>query len=258
MTDERKIDGTTHAEKNANGDIEHKPNVLNTGSVNDRVFAGTVLRKTADGWETIASNDNNHTDFNIDSANVSADSNSITVPLDTSAFGEGTDADVNVLSNFAVGDEQFASSGIHVGASVTWDQLDIELYKLGVVDLITSDGSSFSDTFGFFPNVSWDSNDGVLIIDVSGQYGINTPPTIQVQTDVDSNYTAVINKVIRSSQIYEVAFVDYSGTQITSIDSNMSLWITDSGRGRQLDPTSDIPDNYGNIWVGGDWAVNQS
>jgi len=30
MTDEYQIDGTTHAEKNANGDIEHKPDVVNT------------------------------------------------------------------------------------------------------------------------------------------------------------------------------------------------------------------------------------
>jgi len=32
MTDEYQIDGTTHAEKDANGDIEHKPDVVNTGN----------------------------------------------------------------------------------------------------------------------------------------------------------------------------------------------------------------------------------
>jgi len=42
MTDEKQIDGTTHAEKDANGDIVHKPNVVDTEEVNiDSVATGT-------------------------------------------------------------------------------------------------------------------------------------------------------------------------------------------------------------------------
>jgi len=53
MTDEKQIDGTTHAEKDANGDIVHKPNVVDTDDVtiND-VLDATGLSVANGGSET--------------------------------------------------------------------------------------------------------------------------------------------------------------------------------------------------------------
>lgn len=68
MTDEYQIDGTTHAEKDANGDIVHKPDVVNTNEalltsvtslINSTAVASTqfgplvVSSGTATGFNTL-------------------------------------------------------------------------------------------------------------------------------------------------------------------------------------------------------------
>lgn len=63
MTDEYQIDGTTHAEKDANGDIVHKPDVVNTGQHNNTEYVPTdattgaeinsVISSVSDGTEVV-------------------------------------------------------------------------------------------------------------------------------------------------------------------------------------------------------------
>lgn len=104
---------------------------------------GASSEKYSGGWGTIGANDANHDDYNLDAANVSANSTEITVPIDTSGVGAGTDANINVISMWCIDDEDLS------GAVVTWEKMRIRLQKVGLMDRLRSDGSSFSGPMEF-------------------------------------------------------------------------------------------------------------
>lgn len=76
--------------------------------------------------------------------------------------------------------------------------------------------------------------------------------------DVDSDYVPFVEMVSTPNQIFEIKFTDRSGTTGTTQDANMGVWVVDHGRTKLLDPTSDIPDEFGNIWAGGMWSVGNA
>jgi len=161
MTDERQIDGTTHAEKDENGDIVHKPDVTNTEQANitERVDGGAAQRmynveidaSSPPGWVSLVQYDHSGSNaetvaFILDAAAQTADDDALTSIVVRDGYGSGNSSNWGTSGEtISVGDADARLKVDDSDSQIMYLQINMDSRPDSGVVLVSSN-SSFGAT----------------------------------------------------------------------------------------------------------------